>query len=565
MAEFTLEQQRALARARARAAAAAAQPAQEQTVTDAQPTPAPVQAAPSAQRPARAPIGMEMLVPGYSTNAPAMAQAGASVGPVARQMGREMALEAGAATAGQAAGALGGPLAPVTIPTFGGIAALSANIINQRNRKDQKGVNVGEAISAFIAGVLPGATMAKGGGKVVAKMVQPVAKEVAVNLAAAEAQSIIDRGKPLSPSEAGMIATASLVGSGLAAKLDDSVALRAINNQRVASAPQQKFIEKAVKDGYQIWPSASKFSATRAFAERAANPKKMQLEMAAHNFEKAVGDVREELGMFVDGVPMPITKESIGAVRENYNRVYGEIGKKTGMEDSVREITTLRHDADVNWKRFEAAEMRAEADVAQRYKDAFSNLSNKADEVERKVLEKANAVDPGLADKFLDTRKRYAKSYALEFAIDPVMGFEPAKLARWQSLRAGQELTDKMGQIADMSSKFGDIMMGPQGIYKLQSSLRDQALSIPHLAGPALRPALRSNLIQGAASSLPYKLRFNTPNAYTAPGTEAILQASRAAGRQVPLNSYMTPGQSGPSLESVSRGYRNATEPKRQL
>jgi hypothetical protein len=459
------------------------------------------------------------------------------------QMGREMALEAGAATTGQAAGMLTGPAAFVAVPAFGGLAALSANIANQKMRKGQNDIHYGEAVSAFLSGAIPGATMAKSGGRIMGKIIAPVAKEVTANLAAAEAQSIIDNGRVLTPKEASLIAAVSVAGSAIASKMDDSSILAAIQADRSVSAPKQKFITTAVNDGYQIWPTASLFSGTRANAQKLANPKKMQLGMATHNLEKASQDIRADLDLFKDGVPLPITRDMIEARQQGYNAVYKDIADTAGMTDELKEMLDMRSAAKYNFERAEAALANARPlPEIRKYEEAGASLRQNAIDLEDKILKAAGAINAELPARFKATREMYAKSYAVLDAVDPVLGFEPSKLAKWQNKKAGQPLTGRIGQVAKLAQQFGDIMMGPKGIYELQNSIVNGAGAWPpHILGPVVRPMLTSGPVQRYAASQPARLGIGGVNAYTAPGMEAVLQGTRAMNRKVPLDSYLKP------------------------
>jgi hypothetical protein len=545
MADYTLEQQRALARARARAAAASAN-AQQDRQSNAQ-APAPVQATPALKP-------QSPWMPNVDVGKVATVQ-GANMAPQLAQMGREMALETGATTAGQAAGALMGPAAPITVPVFGGIAALIANLANQAMRKDQKGVNYGEAVSSFMAGAIPGATMAKAGEKTLLKAIKPVTREVVANMAAAETQSIMDNGRPLDQREAMLVAGLSVLGSNVARKLDDGAALKAINAERSRTKPLVDLADAATKSGYWIWPTVVNRTAPRRTLMSFADTKKLQFEMASNNLRMAENAVTKDLdlvakipGAIPVGTPLPITAENIIAKQRDYDAVYRDIGKQVGMSDELKLMVQSRHDAKFNYEMAETAKANAHPIARiKKFEAAGDELMAKANALENKILDKAEAIDPSLKNKFLETRKMYAKSYAVLDAIDPNVGFDPARLAKWQQKKVGQKLTDDLGMVAQMASEFPELMLPRQRVRALeisnaQGSPQNALQYAKHIVGsPVAIPLATSRPVQRWIGTPTFKSQITGTNAFTAPGMEAVLQASRAAGRRVPLNSYLAP------------------------
>jgi hypothetical protein len=116
----------------------------------------------------------------------------------AAQTVKNMGLEAGGAAGGQALGVGTGPLAPVAVPALGAVGGFLGNVAGQLTTPG-KDFSWGEAGGAFVAGSVPGASLAKAGGKV---LVKEGLKAAATNYGAKATETLIDRGELPSAGEA---------------------------------------------------------------------------------------------------------------------------------------------------------------------------------------------------------------------------------------------------------------------------------------------------------------------------------------------------------------------------
>jgi hypothetical protein len=265
----------------------------------------------------------------------------------AAQTVKNMGLEAGGAAGGQALGVGTGPLAPVAVPALGAVGGFLGNVAGQLTTPG-KDFSWGEAGGAFVAGSVPGASLAKAGGKV---LVKEGLKAAATNYGAKATETLIDRGELPSAGEA-MMAT----GAGAVAPVIGKVSGKAMGSPETAInrgvqadiydsiAEMQKL---GVKDGrgrviksvvvdpgsvHDKTPSAAKL-----FAGRAA----LNQEASVMNADAINAAAREAIGLSAEA--RPLSRETIKAV---INEAYEPYSKIQAIQKQAKaQLATLEKQA----------------------------------------------------------------------------------------------------------------------------------------------------------------------------------------------------------------------------
>ncbi len=451
---------------------------------------------------------------------------------------KEVGTEAGASAVGQAIGLAAGPAAFILAPTFGGIGGLSGNIVNQYTRKREGDfkVNVGEAVSAFLGGAIPGGSSIKFGGRAITKKIAPIVTDAGAAIVAAEAQSVIDNGRILSPEEAAKVITTSIVGSKIAKSLHDQSVATSVIAERQLNNKIERDSSTAVQRGWSLWPSVSKKSPSRYYFEKVADPHKATYELAAKNLDVIDKAVRDDLEMYArqaDGslLPLPINKESVNIKRQDYENEFSRIGELTKTTDEIMEIRGNRRRAASLFAQAEAATDTVAKDKL--FAEALS-FSEKAKALEGIVDEASKLFGKDTYDRFVKTRKMFAKSFAVEDSLASGgfrEGINPQKLSRWQNKKFGQELTDDLGFVAKMADNFGDIVIGPDKLYSLERSLPKRTEGFTRMATSIPSFALRQ-----IAGSQPVQRYFSGEQLRMMnPGISSLLstQAPRAVGSYI--------------------------------
>lgn len=451
---------------------------------------------------------------------------------------KEVGTEAGASAAGQALGLATGPAAFVLAPTFGAIGGLAGNILNQYTRKrdgDFK-VNVGEAVSAFLSGAIPGGSSIKFGGRAFTKKVAPIVTDAGAAIVAAEAQSVIDNGRILTPEEAAIVITTSIAGSKVASSLHDQNVATSVIAQRQLNDTAERASAEAVKKGWSIWPSVSKKSPSRYYLEKVADPHKANYELAAKNLDVIDKAVRDDLEMYVrqaDGslLPLPINKESVNIKRRDYENEFSRIGQLTKTTDEIMEIRGNRRRAASLFAQAEATTDTVAKDKL--FAEALS-FSERAKALEGVVDEASKLFGKDTYDRFVKTRKMFAKSFAVEDSLASGgfrEGINPQKLSRWQNKKFGQDLTDDLGFVAKMADNFADIVVGPDKLYSLERSLPKRAEGFTRMA-----TSVPSFILRQFGESQPFQRYFSGEQLrMTNPGFSSLLstQVPRAVGSYI--------------------------------
>jgi hypothetical protein len=273
---------------------------------------------------------------------------GGTFNPVdAAQTVKNMGLEAGGAAGGQVLGAGTGPLAPVAVPLLGGVGSTLGNVAAQLTTPG-KDFSWGEAGGAFVAGTVPGASLAKAGGK---ELVKAGAKAAAMNYGAKAAETVIERGELPTTGESVMA-----VGAGLAAPVVSKAAGKAFGSPE---APVTRGVQEdiyasiaemqklGVKDGrgrviksvvvdpgsiHDKTPSVAKL-----FAGRAA----LNQEASVMNADAINAAAREAIGLSADA--RPLSRETIKSV---INEAYEPYQKIQAIQKQAKaQLATLEKQA----------------------------------------------------------------------------------------------------------------------------------------------------------------------------------------------------------------------------
>lgn len=359
---------------------------------------------------------------------------------------KNMGLEAGGGAAGQAIGAATGPLAPAAIPILGAIGAGAGNAIGQLTTPG-KDFSLGEVGGAAVAGAIPGAPVAAGGAKLLAKQ---AGKSALGNLAATTVQTGIDEQRLPTAGEAlgsaAMGYAAPYAGKALGAAFGGNATQDAFNSKRNAVLTKWRAAggvidPEAVDKGIPIVGMI-------AGKEGTAQAASIKNQRVVNRL------IREELGLKGE---KPITTDTLDYIREEAGIAYQKVASLS--KQAASDLENLKQ------ARFNAKEL-GEAYKASGNPQARTEwLAAKQTAEAIEQLIEGHALAAGRKDlipNLAKARKAIAQSYDVEVALNPSNGFVDANvLAGGYN---GRNMTGKLQLVADAANDFGQYLREPSRI-----------------------------------------------------------------------------------------------------
>lgn len=419
----------------------------------------------------------------------------------------DMGLEAGGAAAGQALGSMAGVYAPVASRVLGGIGGAAGNAMAQYAGGGP--FSAGRVAGAGIAGMIPGASMAKiGAGEVAMQS----AKYAAGNTLAKTAQTVVDTGKLPTAEEALMAAGTGALAGPIAKALDkglNSPTLEAAI-RRAKDATRRETIEIGKELGYVIPPSIIRNNVVNnglnSIGGKAATAQQAQL--ANQPITNAV--VKAELGLADE---TPLSTGILNALKQVHGKAYDDVAKisptaganlelyKQAQADANQLFSTYRSQFPKNPEILAAAKQsQIEAD------NLFTNIEGEA-----MALGK-----PELAANLKDSRVALAKVGLVERSLNKGDGNVSAKVIG-EAFDAGERLTGGFEKIGRFQQAFGQLLRDQAdtpapGVNQLTSYLSAGAgmagasaygpagyamAAVPFIAQPGVRNLMLSRAYQG--------------------------------------------------------------------
>lgn len=425
----------------------------------------------------------------------------------------DMAAEGGGATAGSVVGGILG--ARVGAPTIGAavgrsVGGVAGNALGQMRRilsGEQDGFRGGESVGAAIGNAVPGGRQAAAG---VGTLLKEVGENMASNVAATNAQSLIDRGElaglgenALAAAAPAVLSTAGYFGRGkssrpaTASEMTDRERFLAENNQTIRAMREVAVPNKDGSVSRVVVDPASLKNDEDTVLKSLAGKEALAQEASVRNSRVFQGGVREQLGLGAAAEPFRPLRDADGrfkgwveleTIRDDAAKPYQQIAQNRAMAQTKLEAinakisspagaSMLVFDAKAGkWvpepklqKEIDRLNTIAAADVDElkltrkravdEYKkfkagdpaayDKWQQELNKIDEMEKAIDDAAAAVGkPGLPDQLKNARKRIAETYVVESSINPGNGLvDPADLARILDARPGY-LTGNLEKIA---------------------------------------------------------------------------------------------------------------------
>jgi hypothetical protein len=251
------------------------------------------------------------------------------VGGIAADMG----LEGGGAAAGQAMGVgLGVP----GMMVGGAIGGAGGNILSQARQiyaKERSKFSLGEVAGAATAGAVPGAPLARAGGKVLAK---EAAKQAGANVAAKAAEMTIDR-KEMTLGDMELAALAGVGGIAAGKFLDRGAKITASDARRIEQGTTDQTVRELKAAGYPVVPSQINPSFINKLLESVAGKADTAQEIAKRSQEVTKALAQRSIGVPVEA---PITMGLLERRRTEAFAPYEEIA--TFSKTAARDLDALK-------------------------------------------------------------------------------------------------------------------------------------------------------------------------------------------------------------------------------
>lgn len=419
-------------------------------------------------------MGEVANLPGYTPDAGSPFQAspmGVSGAPAfqkAAAVGADMGMEGVGAAGGQAIGAATGPLAPVAVPALGAAGGMLGNAAGQIRGKiqgDRKDFSLGELLAAGVAGLVPGASLAKAGAK---QVVVQAGKQGLTNVAAKQAQVAVDEKRMLTPEEAAMAAGGGVAGVLGMKALDKGVRVAAATTKTIQNAVRDRTWAAAQAAGYVIPPSHINPSPINKILESVAGKADTAQETVIRNQA-----ITNSLAKKAIGLPSndPIIEETLASVRERAAQPYREVAALDGGTENytkavgystTQETRKLQGGAELvdelSKTRFQAIE---------KMKDGQANRNSSAMQEGRELMAKAHELEgkiqqlavkhgrPDLVPKLKQARIDIAKVHDIEMALHTQSGnIAAGVLGRAEGIGKKQFYTTETGTISDFANAF---------------------------------------------------------------------------------------------------------------
>jgi len=517
MAEMTLDQQKAIAmaNARLRMQQASAAPAPEQVASPQE------VAQPVAQAPTSYPsIGQSWQNPGAPNRGPINPRTGL---PDLREVQKieqgvhaikNMGLEAGGAMLGQAIGA---PFEAVGGMHIGGaIGGAFGNAAAQLTTPG-KDFSLGQVAGAGVTGAIPGASLAKAGAGQVAKQ---AVKFGAANVAAKNAETLIDTGETASIGENAFALGAGAIAAPLAKYLDAGSRAASAATKSGGDSVTRETIREGQKLGLVVPPAAVRPNAVTNTLQSLGGKASVAQESIIRNQPKVNDAIRAEIGLPASA---PLSPIALNTARTGPNLVYDEVSKLTpatgGLLENFKTAT-----AEANMAR---QAYRDSIDAGRRNPallEAAQASDAIADSMHAAIKKEAQAVRGGaeIVKRFDEARVKLAKIGLAERAVNKGSGnIDPAVIG--QALDAGEKLSGAFKTVGRYENAFGKYLKDaataqPSGVDYLKFAGKlgmfgtGAALHNPALAVGAPLGMLAAE--RGAKSLLlspGYQKRFATP------------------------------------------------------
>lgn len=362
------------------------------------------------------------------------------------QMVKNMGLEGGGVALGQIAGS---PLAQFGgVQAGGAIGGFLGNTAAQLTTAGKR-YSLGEATGAAIAGTIPGASLAKAGAKEIAKQ---AAKLGAANLAATNAASLIETGKPASLTED----VVALGAGGLAApvgKYADN-GLRAAESAlgRSQDALRRETLNAGRELGLVVPPAVTRPGPINNTLQSISGKAATAQEAVLRNQPKVNAAIRAEIGLPPEA---PITPISLNTARVPHNLVYEEVSQMTPAASGLLEnFKTATAEANLSRQAY-----RASIDAGRRNPALLADAEAQSAIAEkmRSALSKEAALVKGgkdLMKRFENASVKLAQIGLAERAANKGSGDIDAAVIG-QALEHGERLTGNFAKIGKFQNAFG--------------------------------------------------------------------------------------------------------------
>lgn len=402
------------------------------------PVAAPAQASPA--QPNRSMWNSDIPVPGPAGVGSFMVNP-AQVGQTVKNLG----LEGGGATLGQTVGA---PFEAVGgIHIGGAIGGFLGNTAAQLTTPGKK-FSLGEAGAAGVAGMVPGASLAKAGAKT---LLTQGAKYAGTNLVGKAVQTGIDEKRLPTLGEATMAAGTGFAGAPLGKYLDGGMRASAITKATSNNAPERRILEAGRKEGFVLGPNqlrtAPKMINTPM--EAIANTQALNASTQIKNQIKVDDIARREAGLLPTD---ELSQKSLNTARIAPNQTYAEVAAVSPVaKETLESYKNAMNEASLARRAF-----RDQADTG-KYNRELADAANAAemagDRLHKELTnEVARVGRKGLIDELQNARVRLAKISAIERNLN-VNGRVSATGFSMDS-SGGAKFTDGLETIANWARSF---------------------------------------------------------------------------------------------------------------
>lgn len=364
------------------------------------------------------------------------------------EMPKSMAMNAGGATAGQALGALGGPLAPATVPLGGAIGGFLGNMADQKTRPGDQPFKWGEAFSNAAAGAVPGVSLAKAGGKEIGKA---ALKYAGTNLGAKAVETEIDEGRLPTVGEALIASGTGAVSAPLSALFDPGSHTAQIAAAKQLNGVRDETLRLARDAGYKIPSSTVNESGVNTVLESLGGKAAVKQEMTLANQEVTNDLAKKPFEKW--GLPQnePLSRGALDDVREKAGQAYERMTALfPDAGPMVYELKEARLQAKYQNNRFYQGNPPGDPEAYMLAQAA----QDKADLIESQLEAVAKSANqPKMVDEMREARKTIAQTYQVENALNEATGDVSAKVIG-SSYKQGKPLTDELATIGRFYNAF---------------------------------------------------------------------------------------------------------------
>lgn len=354
---------------------------------------------------------------------------------------KNMGLEGGGATAGQI---LGAPFEAVGgIHIGGAVGGGIGNIAAQLTTPGKK-FSLGEVAGAAGAGTIPGASLAKAGAKEVGKQ---ALKYAGANVAATNAQSLIDTGKPASLSQDVLAATTGAASAPLSKFFDKGARAMATADEASRGSRARETLRLGRELGLVVPPAAVAPNAANNTIQSIAGKAAVAQEAILRNQPKINDAVRVEIGLPMNA---PITPISLNTARVGPNLVYGEVANHSPASAGL--LDKFKNSMDEARELRSAYRASVDAGVPNNATLAAARAAETQADVYKQGLKKV--LPPDLFNSFDSARTQLAKIGLADRALNLGDGNISAKVFG-DALDAGEKLTGNFAKLGRFENAFG--------------------------------------------------------------------------------------------------------------